>query len=76
MFTLNICVGIRGGALVSEEKKDDQPLFKLEKQTLSIMTMELAEMVLRTAGDKKITELRLCLEGNVLNSVCYRICFG
>lgn len=48
---------------MSEEKKDDMPLFKLQKQTLSIMTMELAEMVLRTAGDKKITELRLCLEG-------------
>ncbi|KAK7112459.1 outer dynein arm-docking complex subunit 2-like [Littorina saxatilis] len=52
------------GVLVSEEKKDDIPLFKLQTQTISIMTMELAEMVLRTAGDKKITELRLCLEAN------------
>ncbi|KAL8616112.1 hypothetical protein ACOMHN_064662 [Nucella lapillus] len=52
------------GALVSEEKKDGVPLFKLQRQTVSIMTIEMGEMVLRTAGDKKMTELRLCLEAN------------
>ncbi|XP_076445145.1 outer dynein arm-docking complex subunit 2-like [Babylonia areolata] len=52
------------GCLVSEEKKDDIPLFKLSKQTISIMTVDMGEMVLRTAGEKKMTELRLCLEAN------------
>lgn len=52
------------GCLVSEEKRDDVPLFKLNKQIISVMSVELAEMVLRTAGDKKINELRLCLEAN------------
>ncbi|KAK7500939.1 hypothetical protein BaRGS_00007819 [Batillaria attramentaria] len=52
------------GSMVSEEKKDDVPLFKLKRQTLSIMSLEHGEMVLRTAGEKKITELRLCLEAN------------
>eukprot|EP00745_Piridium_sociabile_P008491 TRINITY_DN157374_c0_g1_i1.p1 TRINITY_DN157374_c0_g1~~TRINITY_DN157374_c0_g1_i1.p1 ORF type:complete len:111 (+),score=34.13 TRINITY_DN157374_c0_g1_i1:19-351(+) len=28
------------------------------------MSMEMGEQVLRTAGEKKITELRLCLEAN------------
>lgn len=52
------------GSLMSEEKKGDIPLFKLQNQTVSVMTIEMAEMVLKTAGEKKITELRLCLEGN------------
>ncbi|XP_025084280.1 armadillo repeat-containing protein 4-like isoform X2 [Pomacea canaliculata] len=52
------------GSLISDEKKDDVPLFSLQGQTISIMTLENAETVLRAAGDKKITELRLCLEAN------------
>lgn len=41
------------------------PLFSLQGKTISIMTLENAETVLRAAGDKKITELRLCLEGKM-----------
>ncbi|KAK6166600.1 hypothetical protein SNE40_023253 [Patella caerulea] len=60
-----------GDDVVSDKKspKDDQPLFlmhKLAKDTyeISVQTLGYGEQVLRAAGDKKIVELRSCLEAN------------
>ncbi|BFZ21682.1 hypothetical protein BsWGS_24721 [Bradybaena similaris] len=44
--------------------KGEMPLLGLNNNKLSIMTLEQAEYVLRAAGDKKIAELRACLEEN------------
>ncbi|KAJ8320963.1 hypothetical protein KUTeg_002550 [Tegillarca granosa] len=50
--------------------KDGEPLFCLKREgassyECSIMTMEWAETVLRVAGEKKMSELRACLEANI-----------
>ncbi|VDI83805.1 Hypothetical predicted protein [Mytilus galloprovincialis] len=60
----------RGEDLVSEETAGkDQPLFCLQKHdqmtyNVSVMTMHHAEEVMRAAGDKKMHEVRACLEAN------------
>ncbi|XP_041374368.1 outer dynein arm-docking complex subunit 2-like isoform X2 [Gigantopelta aegis] len=61
----------KGENFVSESisVSDSQPLFVLKKLGLqsyeaSIRTLEFAETVLKVAGDKKMVELRACLEAN------------
>ena len=43
--------------------KDNHPLLELSGNKLSVLSLEQAENVLRVAGDKKMVELRACLEG-------------
>ncbi|XP_046364085.1 outer dynein arm-docking complex subunit 2-like [Haliotis rufescens] len=60
----------KGDDLESDAKgKDGQPLFQLKKLSkdkyeVSILTLEQVENILRSAGDKKMVELRGCLEAN------------
>lgn len=61
----------RGGDKISEAKADkDQPLFSIKRDgsdyECSAMTMEYCEQVLRASGDKKMIEIRACLEGATL----------
>ncbi|ESP04270.1 hypothetical protein LOTGIDRAFT_224011 [Lottia gigantea] len=60
-----------GDDVISDNKssKDDTPLLKLhklakDKYEVNISTLGYAEQVLRIAGDKKMVELRGCLEAN------------
>ena len=60
----------RGEDLVSEATAEkDQPLFCLKKDGVSfdcsVMTLDFCEQVLRAAGDKKMHEVRACLEGKL-----------
>jgi len=52
--------------LVSEatSPKDGTPLLSLNSGKLSILSLEQGERVLQLAGDKKMVELRACLEEN------------
>ncbi|CAG5117256.1 unnamed protein product, partial [Candidula unifasciata] len=54
------------GTLTSEATvaKGEMPLLELNNDKLTIMSLEQAEYVLRVAGDKKMAELRACLEEN------------
>ena len=61
----------RGENFVSEAvaQSDSQPLLVLKKLApdsyqASIRSLEFADTVLKVAGDKKMVELRACLEGN------------
>lgn len=67
---IEICF-FRGGDKISEAKADkDQPLFSIKRDgsdfECSAMTMEYCEQVLRASGDKKMIEIRACLEGAAL----------
>ena len=55
----------RGTSVVSEatSPKDACPLLELSGNKLSVLSLEQAENVLRVAGDRKMVELRACLEG-------------
>nr|XP_022323852.1 armadillo repeat-containing protein 4-like isoform X1 [Crassostrea virginica] len=59
----------RGGDKISEAKADkDQPIFSIKRDgsdfECSSMTMEYCEQILRASGEKKMTEMRACLEAN------------
>ena len=50
--------------------KDGTPMLALKKAgansyAISVMSIEYVETVLRLAGDKKLFEVRSCLEGNI-----------
>ena len=52
--------------------EDNQPMLSLKKVganvfAVSVMSLEYVETVLRLAGDKKLLELRSCLEGTKKN---------
>ena len=76
-FLSNSC---SGEDLISDASAGkDQPLFCLKKHDqmtydVGIMTMHYAEEVLRAAGDKKMHEVRACLEGLsilLIEFLCY-----
>ncbi|KAK3760315.1 hypothetical protein RRG08_063072 [Elysia crispata] len=56
----------KGTSVVSEatSPKDACPLLELSGNKLSVLSLEQAENVLRVAGDRKMVELRACLEEN------------
>ncbi|RUS87840.1 hypothetical protein EGW08_004373 [Elysia chlorotica] len=56
----------KGTSVVSEatSSKDDRPLLELSGNKISVLSLEQAESVLRVAGDRKMVELRACLEEN------------
>ncbi|KAK3083056.1 hypothetical protein FSP39_012730 [Pinctada imbricata] len=58
----------KGDDLVSDATERDIPLFALKKESVayecSAMTLDYCEQVLRAASDKKMHEVRACLEAN------------
>ena len=61
----------RGEDIVSSQtsEKDGHPMLTLHKvssneYSVSVLSLEFCENVLRMAGDQKLMEVRSCLEGN------------
>jgi hypothetical protein len=62
----------RGEEMVSTQtsEKDGTPMLSLKKvstneYSVTSMSLECCESVLRMAGDQKLMEVRSCLEGNI-----------
>jgi len=67
----------RGEDMVSTQtsEKDGTPMLTLKKTgsneySVSVMSLEYCENVLRMAGEQKLMEVRSCLEGNITYSAC------
>lgn len=65
----------RGEEMVSTQtsEKDGSPMLTLKKvstneYSVSVMSLEFCQSVLRMAGDQKLMEVRSCLEGKLLHS--------